>query len=83
VASASGRRRGGRGGGAPTLDRVVAAVGCSGRRRGVRGWARPVGRSRPKRSGGGRAVRANGAKKVGRADLAARAETKEEFLSEF
>jgi hypothetical protein len=38
----------------------------------VRGWARPAGRPRPKRSGGGWAIRADWAAKVGRADLAAR-----------
>jgi hypothetical protein len=40
-------------------------------RRKVRGWARLAGRQRPKRSGGGLAVRADWAKKVGWADLAA------------
>jgi hypothetical protein len=54
-----------------------------GRKRGVQGWARPAGRPRLNRSGGGWAIRANWAKKVGQANLAARAETKEEFLSEF
>jgi hypothetical protein len=59
------------------------AVACSGKEKGVLGWARPTGRPRPKRSGGGWAVQADWAEKVGHADLAARAETKEEFLSKF
>jgi hypothetical protein len=49
----------------------------------VQGWAGPAGRLRPKTSGGGRAIRADWAKKVGRANLAAHAKTKEEFPCEF
>jgi hypothetical protein len=49
----------------------------------VRGWVGPAGRPRPKRSGGGWAVRADWAKKVGRADLAARLKQRNKSILNF
>jgi hypothetical protein len=68
---------------ASALGREVAAAACSGKEKGGAGLGRAGWEAKAKRSGGGQAIRADWAKKVGWANLAARAETKKEFLSEF
>jgi hypothetical protein len=50
---------------------------------GVQGWVGPPRRSRPKRSGGGQAVRVDWAEMVGRANLDARLKQRKNFFLNF